>query len=65
MAVPKDPEIVAARARDAAAATAEYKAKAEAVRANTERLRQLRLAKEAAAKQADCETPARPSKRRR
>jgi hypothetical protein len=46
-----------AQAREGATATAEYKAAANAERAKTERLRALRLAKEAADREAAANTP--------
>ena len=53
------------RARDGRAAMAEYEVQARAVRAKTERLKALRLAKEAQAQNAAPEEPpAKPTKRR-
>ena len=49
------------RARDGQKATAEYEVQARATRAKTERLKALRLAKEAQAQTE--EPPAKPSKR--
>jgi hypothetical protein len=46
-----------AQAREGATATAEYKAAANAERAKTERLRALRLAKEAADREAAANAP--------
>ena len=46
-----------AQARDGASATAEYKAAGQAERAKTERLRALRLAKEAADREATAAAP--------
>ena len=46
-----------AQAREGASATAEYKAAANAERAKTERLRALRLAKEAADREAAANAP--------
>jgi hypothetical protein len=46
-----------AQAREGATATAEYKAVANAERAKTERLRALRLAKEAADREAAANAP--------
>ena len=51
------------RARDGRAAMIEYEVQARAVRVKTERLKVLRLAKEAQAQTA--EPPAKPTKRRR
>jgi len=56
----------AAQAREGATATAEYKAAATAMRAKTERLKALRLAKEEADRQAAAAKPAKaPAKKRR
>ena len=51
-----------AQAREGATATAEYKAAANAERAKTERLRALRLAKEAAEREAAVNAPPPPPK---
>ena len=51
-----------AQAREGASATAEYKAASNAERAKTERLRALRLAKEAADREAAANAPPPPPK---
>ena len=51
-----------AQAREGATATAEYKAAANAERAKTERLKALRLAKEAAEREAAANAPPPPPK---
>jgi hypothetical protein len=55
----------AAQAREGATATAEYKAAGQAMRAKTERLRALRLAKEAADREAAAQEAAAAGKKKR
>ena len=52
----------AAQAREGATATAEYKAAGAAMRAKTERLKALRLAKEEADRKAAAAVPPKPAK---